>query len=122
MKEIWKQFKKECTKAWKDMISGVKEVFRTTFSLFKDTCIKFITSIFSWIKELVCQLAVKVWELIKILVALVIGILVWIKELVFGLALSCWGFIEIVFAAIVAFLKAVFDLIYNKIIKFIIRW
>lgn len=93
MKEIWKQFTKACAKAWKDMVGGVKEVCRTTIKLLKDTCIAFVTGIFSWV-----------------------------KEVVFGVLKTFWGFIEIVFAAFIAFLKAVFDLVYNKIIKFIMKW
>ena len=93
MKEIWKQFKEACAKAWGDMVEGVKEVCRTTWKLFKETCIAFVTGIFAWIKDLVC-----------------------------GVALSCWGFIQIVFAAFVALLKAAFDLLYNKIIKWIFKW
>lgn len=93
MKEIWKQFKKACAEAWSTMVDGVKEVCRTTLSLLKDTCVAFVTGIFAWIKDVIC-----------------------------GLCLVAWGFIKVVFAAFVAFLKAAFDLIYNKIIKWIMKW
>ena len=93
MKEIWKQFKEAVSNAWGDMIDGVKEVYRTTIKLLKDTCVAFITGIFSWVKEVIV-----------------------------GLCLVAWGFIKIDFAALVALVKAVFDLLYNKIIKWILKW
>lgn len=93
MKEIWKQFKEACAAAWGTMVDGIKEVCRTTLVLLKDTCVAFVTGIFSWIKEVIV-----------------------------GLWLVAWGFIKVVFAALVALLKAAFDLLYNKIIKWILKW
>ena len=93
MKEIWKQFKEAFATAWDIMVEGTKEVCRTTLVLLKDTCVAFITGIFTWVKEIVG-----------------------------GLFLVAWGFIEVVWAAFVALLKATFDLIYNKIIKWIMKW
>lgn len=93
MKEIWKQFKEAVANAWGDMVDGVKEVCRTTIKLLKDTCVAFITGIFAWIKEVIV-----------------------------GLCLVAWGFIKVVFSALVALVKASFDLLYNKIIKWILKW
>ena len=93
MKEIWKQFKEAVAIGWQDMVTGVKDVCRTTWKLFKDTCVAFVTGIFTWIKELVG-----------------------------GVVFLAIGFIEVVWAAVVALVKAAFDLIYNKIIKWILKW
>ena len=93
MKEIWKQFKEAVAEAWGTMVDGVKVVCKTTFALFKDTCVAFVTGIFTWIKDLIV-----------------------------GLCLVIWGFIKVVWAAFVALVKAAFDLIYNKIIKWILKW
>lgn len=93
MKEIWKQFKEAVAGAWATMFDGVKEVCRTTLKLLKDTCVAFVTGIFTWIKDVVV-----------------------------GLCLVAWGFIKVVWAAFVALVKAAFDLIYNKIIKWILKW
>lgn len=93
MKEIWKQFKSACATAWADMVDGVKEVCRTTWALFKDTCLNFVKGLFTWISELAG-----------------------------GLIIVVIGFVELVWAALVALIKAAFDLIYNKIIKWIMKW
>jgi len=93
MKEIWKQFKEAVANAWGTMVDGVKEVCRTTWKLFKETCVAFVTGIFTWIKDVIV-----------------------------GLCLVAWGFIKVVWAAFVALVKAAFDLIYNKIIKWILKW
>ena len=93
MKEIWKQFKDACATAWGDMVDGIREVCRTTWVLFKDTCVNFVKGIFTWISDLAG-----------------------------GVIIAVIGCIELIWAALVALVKAAFDLIYNKIIKWIMKW
>lgn len=83
-KEIWENFKEVTVTSASDAWDRIKTVCSTTWDLFKDTTIVFITGVYDWLVALFSGIVMVIWNLIKIVAYALYSAILATLNLIFG--------------------------------------